>query len=252
MRSTGEPIGYDARRSGIRLNVDCSDRALDRLEARLERIDHETGRPTALIGHSRGAHFAKALAHRRPELVSQAISLGAGLDTPFDISVPTKVAVAAVGAVHRRTTDRATRNGCLTDTCGCRFALDYAAPFPESVPLTSIYSRDGVVCGRRASSPTRAASRSPAATWGLAFNRKAYRAIAETLASTRTPVEGAEATAPVPTRNALWRRLHCHRLRHLLGLVGDQRAVAGRVDDALLEPLVTAVEDPMALRTMCG
>ncbi len=98
-----------------------------------------------MIGHSRGAHFAKALAHRRPELVSQAISLGAGLDTPFDISVPTKVAVAAVGAVHRRTTDRATRNGCLTDTCGCRFALDYAAPFPESVPLTSIYSRDGVV-----------------------------------------------------------------------------------------------------------
>lgn len=88
MRSPGEPIGYDARRSGIRLNVDCSDRALDRLEARLERIDHETGRPTALIGHSRGAHFAKALAHRRPELVSQAISLGAGLDTPFDISVP--------------------------------------------------------------------------------------------------------------------------------------------------------------------
>lgn len=91
MRSTGEPIGYDARRSGIRLNVDCSDRALDRLEARLERIDHETGRPTALIGHSRGAHFAKALAHRRPELVSQAISLGAGLDTPSTSACPRRL-----------------------------------------------------------------------------------------------------------------------------------------------------------------
>ena len=49
----------------------------------------------ALIGHSRGAHFAKALAHRRPERVAGVISLGAGLDTPFDISLPTKAAVAA-------------------------------------------------------------------------------------------------------------------------------------------------------------
>ncbi len=194
-------IGYEARRSGIRLNVDCSDRALDRLEARLERIDRETGRPTALIGHSRGAHFAKALAHRRPELVSQAISLGAGLDTPFDISVPTKVAVAAVGAVHRRTTDRATRNGCLTDTCGCRFALDYAAPFPESVPLTSIYSReDGVVWWEACIVPYARCVEITGSHMGLAFNRKAYRAIAETLASTHTAVECAEATAPAPAR----------------------------------------------------
>ena len=141
-----ERIGYEPRRSGIHVNVDCSDRALNRLEARLQVIAGETGRKAVLIGHSRGAHFAKALACRRPELVSRAISLGAGLDTPFDISVPTKAAVAAVGAVHRRTTDRGGRQGCLTDTCRCRFAQDYAAPFPPGVPLTSIYSReDGVV-----------------------------------------------------------------------------------------------------------
>jgi hypothetical protein len=35
---------------------------------------------------------------------------------------------------------------------------------------------------------------------GLAFNRKAYRAIAETLASTRTAVEGAEPTDPAAAR----------------------------------------------------
>lgn len=83
-----ERIGYDPRRSGIHFNDDCSDRTLDRLESCLERIGAETGRPAALIGHSRGAHFTKALAHRRPELVSQAISLGAGLDTRSTSACP--------------------------------------------------------------------------------------------------------------------------------------------------------------------
>lgn len=194
-----ERIGYDARRSGIQFNVGCSDRALDRLEGRLERIAAETGREAALIGHSRGAHFVKALAHRRPELVSQAISLGAGLDTPFDISVPTKAAVAAVRAVHSRTTDRVARNGCLTDTCGCRYTRDYAAPFPESVPLTSIYSRgDGVVWWEACLVPYARCVEVEGSHVGLACNRKAYREIAQALATTAdaAAVSAEEATDP--------------------------------------------------------
>ena len=70
--------------SGIDFNVDCSDRALTARGA--GRGHHrEAGRRVALIGHSRGGHFAKALAHRRPDLVRGVVSLGAGLDTPFDI-----------------------------------------------------------------------------------------------------------------------------------------------------------------------
>src|SRR3954453_4015350 len=134
-------IGYASHAAGIVCNVVCSDRALPRLDARLADIHERTGRRVALIGHSRGAHFAKALAHRRPERAAGVISLGAGLDTPFDISVPTKAAVAAVRAVNG-----VRRSGCMTERCGCAFATDYAAPFPEEIPLTSIYSReDGVV-----------------------------------------------------------------------------------------------------------
>jgi pimeloyl-ACP methyl ester carboxylesterase len=192
-----ERIGYDARRSGIHLNVDCSNRAVDRLEERLEHTERETGRRVALLGHSRGAHFAKALARRRPELVSQAVSLGAGLDSPFDISLPTKAAVAAVRAVHGRTTDRATRHGCLTDTCGCRFARDYAAPFPQSVPLTSIYSRgDGVVWWEACLVPYARCVEVSGSHVGLACNRKAYRAIAETLGGRDEAVEPAEHAQP--------------------------------------------------------
>jgi pimeloyl-ACP methyl ester carboxylesterase len=78
-------MGHRAYGSGIRLNVDCSNRALLGLERRLERVAEGAGRPVAVIGHSRGGHFAKAPAHRQPELVSRVVSTGAGLDTPFAI-----------------------------------------------------------------------------------------------------------------------------------------------------------------------
>ena len=125
-----ERIGYDPHGSGMVFNVDCSNRAFARLDARLADIHERTGRRVALIGHSRGAHFAKALAHRRPERVAGVISLGAGLDTPFDISLPTKAAVAAARAVQAPRRE----DGCFTERCGCAFARDYAGPFPDGDP----------------------------------------------------------------------------------------------------------------------
>src|SRR4051794_6309149 len=73
-------IGHVPHGSGIHFNVDCAARILLQLERRLERIAAD--RPAAIVGHSRGGHFAKALAHRRPDLVCNVVSLGAGLDTP--------------------------------------------------------------------------------------------------------------------------------------------------------------------------
>ena len=169
-------IGYEAHESGIALNVACSDRALDRIEARAERIAADAGRRLAMLGHSRGSHFAKALAHRRPDLVQRVVSLGAGLDRPFDISIPTQAAVRAVRAFHRN-------RGCLTDTCTCRFAHDFTADFPNDIPLTSIYSReDGVVWWEACRVPYARNVEVTGSHVGLAFNRKAYRAVAEALA----------------------------------------------------------------------
>jgi triacylglycerol lipase len=177
-------MGYRAHASGIVLNVDCSDRALKRLEVRVERCVDRTGAKAALIGHSRGGHFAKALAHRRPDLVCSVVSMGAGLDDPFDISRPTHGALALVRAVHSRTTDRRPRHGCLTTGCACDFRRHYAAPFPEDIPLTSIYSRgDGVVRWRACTVPYARNVEVTGSHIGLAFNRKAYRAVAEALSA---------------------------------------------------------------------
>jgi pimeloyl-ACP methyl ester carboxylesterase len=181
-------LGYVPARSGMAANVDCSDRAVARLERRLEALHARTGRPVALVGHSRGGHFVKALAARRPELVATAISVGAALDTPFDISLPTKAAVAAVRSVHHRLSAASASRGCFTDTCTCRFASDFAGTFPADVPLTSIYSRgDGVVWWEACVVPYARCIEVTGSHVGLATNRKVFRVIAETLAAAGSP-----------------------------------------------------------------
>ena len=183
MRGWLRRIGYESVPSRIHFNVDCSDRAANRLQQEIEEAGERTGRQVALIGHSRGGHFIKALAHRSPERISAAISIGAGLDTPFDISFPTQAAVGAFRALYARTSDRFVRNGCLTDTCRCPFTRDYAGEFPSAVPLTSIYSKgDGVVRWRACLVPYARNVEVSGSHVGLAFNRKVYRALAEILA----------------------------------------------------------------------
>jgi pimeloyl-ACP methyl ester carboxylesterase len=179
-------MGYAPYGTAIQLNVDCSERAVRRLERRLERLNLRHRRPVALIGHSRGGHFAKVLAQRHPELVSCVVSMGAGLDTPYDISLPTKAAVAAVRAVHTHTTDRVAQNGCFTSSCRCRFGSDYAASFPSEVPLTSVYTRrDGVVWWEACVVPYADNVEVDSTHVGLGFNRYAYRAIGEALSFAR-------------------------------------------------------------------
>lgn len=180
-------IGYDARGAGIVSNVDCSDRALDRLEHRVARVRGETGRQVALIGHSRGGHFAKALSHRHPDWISASISMGAGLESPFDVSVPLKGVLKVARGVFARTSDRIERNGCFTEHCRCKFTDDFTAAVPDDVPFTAIYSKgDGVVWWEACRADWATNVEVTGSHVGLGFNRKVYKAVAETLARDAT------------------------------------------------------------------
>ncbi len=177
-------MGHAPRRAGIALNVRCSDVALDRLEQVLHHAHLRSGRKVALIGHSRGGHFAKALAARHPKLVSQVISMGSGLDEPFSISEPTRLAVAGVRELLHRGNPELAAQGCFTSACFCRYSRDYHAPFPPQVPLTSIYSKgDGVVRWQACVVPYARCVEVRGSHIGLAVNRHAYREIAGTLAA---------------------------------------------------------------------
>ena len=172
-------IGYRPSGANFVANVSCSDRALRQVELRAESLAAEHERRVAVIGHSRGVHLGKALATRRPDLVSHLVGLGGGLSEPMAISAPTEAAVAVVRAWHRRRG----QPECLSDSCECEFTRAYWARFPESVRLTSIHSAtDGVVRWRSCVVPYAENVRVDGTHVGLAFNAEAYRAIAAALA----------------------------------------------------------------------
>jgi triacylglycerol lipase len=176
-------LRYRPRLCGLVTNSGCSDRTLDRVEHRVEGLWRAYGRRVALIGHSRGGHFARALAARRPECVSHVISMGADLQGMFGASLPTLFAVnVARRVVHA--TGRARRDACLSAHCGCPFSHDFARPFPfEHVRLTSIYSKgDGVVHWQCQVIPHADCIEVTGSHVGLIFNRKVYRALAGVLA----------------------------------------------------------------------
>jgi pimeloyl-ACP methyl ester carboxylesterase len=177
-------IGYRPHLCGFVANVSCSDRAVERVERRLDAIHARHGRRIALIGHSRGGHYARALAGRRPELVSHAISVGAGLRQMLACSYPTQAAARGIREVLVQT-GRAGSPRCLTETCDCAFGRDFARPFPtDRVRLTSIYSKeDGVVRWQSALVHEADCVEVTGSHVGLIFNRKTYRVIASTLAT---------------------------------------------------------------------
>ena len=182
--------GYRPHTAGFILNVDCGDRALERIERLVEAIGATSGRRVAIIGHSRGGHLARAMAARRPELVSHAISMGADLQGLFGISSPTR---AAVGIVRRglHITGRSRGPDCIRARCSCGFIRDYTAEFPvDRVRLTSIYTKgDGVVRWERAVVEEADCVEVTGSHIGLMANRKAYRVIADALARAELPLD---------------------------------------------------------------
>jgi len=177
-------IGYRPSTCGFVANVRCSDRAVERVERRVEQVHRRHGRRVALVGHSRGGHYARALGSRRPDLVAHAVSVGAGLREMLAVSYPTEAAVAAARDVQRRV-GGARSPRCLTEGCDCAFARDFTQPFPaDRVRLTSIYSKgDGVVRWQAALAPDAECVEVTGSHVGLIFNRKTYRAIAAALAA---------------------------------------------------------------------
>ena len=122
--------GHRTRRAGMRLNVDCSEAAIARLESCLERFCEEQAERAFVIGQSRGGTFARVLAVRRPDLIRGIVTLGS-------IGVP---GVAS--------------HSCVTGDCCNEFVDDLFGDFPSAVRFVSVYSRsDGVVDWRACLDP---------------------------------------------------------------------------------------------------
>jgi len=135
-----------AKRAGIKMNVDCSQAAVERLEDKLEALVERQGQRAAIVGHSRGGHFARVLAARRPDLVAGIVTLGSPLTQPLALHPLVRAQVYAVGALGTVGVRGLFRHSCLWGDCCTDFWADAEAPFPKNVRFVSVYSRsDGVV-----------------------------------------------------------------------------------------------------------
>jgi pimeloyl-ACP methyl ester carboxylesterase len=174
--------GHRPYRSGLGRNVGCAERGVSRLARRVEEIADREGRPVALVGHSRGGHFARVVAIRRPQLVAGVVTLGTPPMNPRAVHVAAAGPAVAVTLLGTLGAPGLMRSSCFIGSCCARFRTELAGPFPRGVPYVAVYSKsDPIVDWRRMTD--RAAERVEvhASHLGIVVNHHAYAAVAEAL-----------------------------------------------------------------------
>src|SRR5215216_985203 len=86
--------GSRTARAGMLFNADCAERAVGRLESRLQRVAEDAEGRVVLIGQSRGGELARVAALRNPGLVSTLVMLGSPVLNPLSVGP------AVLGAVR--------------------------------------------------------------------------------------------------------------------------------------------------------
>ena len=178
--------GHRTKSAGMRFNVDCSGDAFDRLEQRLECLAETSGRRVALIGQSRGGTFTRALAVRRPDLVSGVVNLGSPVMNPLAASVFVKAGILMIGTLGTLGAPGFFTYRCRDGECCDSFWDAVAEPFPGDVGYVSVYSEsDGVVDYHACLDPAARCVEINSTHVGMSLNAHAYRRVACTLADFR-------------------------------------------------------------------
>jgi triacylglycerol lipase len=179
--------GYCTHRTGIRANLDCSEEACRRLEARLEQMAESHGERVVIIGQSRGGVFARALATRRPELVSGIVTLGSPIRSMLAVHPLVLVQVGLVSALGSAHVPGMFRVSCLRGKCCQDFRAAIQAPVRDDVGYVAVYSRsDGIVHWRSCLDPdANELVEVNASHCGMGVNAQAFLAVADAMTSFR-------------------------------------------------------------------
>jgi pimeloyl-ACP methyl ester carboxylesterase len=189
-------IGHRPCRAGIRANVDCAARALERLEVELERHADRHGRKVTLVGHSRGGTMARVMAVRRPDLLDGVVCLGSPLKDQLAVHPLVHAQVKAVALLGSLGTRGLFSYNCNSSCCAI-VEEQLAAPFPEGIRFASIYSRsDGVVDWRACLDPAARHIEVHSTHVGMAVNPAVFYVVSGLLAppgASVAPGDGADA-----------------------------------------------------------
>jgi triacylglycerol lipase len=174
--------GHSTHSSGMRLNVDCSEASVGRLEQRLEAFIETQGERAVLIGQSRGGLFARVLAVRRPDLVRSLVTLGSPHVAPLSVHPMIWMQAATLAGLSALGVPRLASHRCTYGDCCRDFAADLQAPMPAGVDFVSIYSkRDGIVDWRACLDGEAEQVEVTSTHCGMGLNAAVYEAMDEIL-----------------------------------------------------------------------
>jgi triacylglycerol lipase len=181
-------IGYRPCRAGIRVNVDCTSRAVERLESQLERFARRHGRKVTIVGQSRGGSMARVLAVRRPELVEGIVCLGSPVADPLAVHPFVRAHVEAVAVLGSLGVRGLFSHACRFGPCCHQVRMDATAAWPADVGFTSVYSRtDGIVDWRACLDPHACHVEVRSSHVGMSVNPAVFQVVAETLGQRSSP-----------------------------------------------------------------
>lgn len=162
---------YYAKRAGIRMNVDCSEAAVKRLEDKVEVLVERQGQRAAIVGQSRGGHFARVLAKRRPDLVAGIVTMGSPMLAPGAHHISLTASVGVLVRLSRAGVPGLMAEDCVAGECARQSFEETRQPVRDDVSFTAIYSkRDGIVDWRACVDPLAEAIEVPTTHIGMALD----------------------------------------------------------------------------------
>jgi len=174
--------GHRVAMSGMRVNVDCAEEIVQRLEARLEEFAAERGRPIVVIGQSRGGALARALAVRHPELVCGLVMLGSPVCDGLAVSPPVLRTVRLMARLGDLGMPGVFSTSCKDGACCAAFEADLAAPLAPGIEAVAVYSRsDGIVDWRACLDPHAELAEVDSSHGGMSVHPQVYRVLEQLL-----------------------------------------------------------------------
>ena len=197
MRTWMRRRGSDTESAGIRLNVDCAERIMGGLEARLRRLAEANGRRVVVIGQSRGGALGRVLAVRNRDAVATLVMLGSPVIEPLSVDQSVLGAVRSIARLGDLGVPGMFSSKCADGDCCSDFRHDLRAPLPAGVRAVSIYSRsDGIVSWRACLDPCARQVEVHSSHTGMSVNRAVYAELAEILEG--KPNKAAGNAGPLP------------------------------------------------------
>jgi pimeloyl-ACP methyl ester carboxylesterase len=170
--------GHQVKMSGIRTNVGCAGALVGRLEQRLQELAEQAGEPVFVIGQSRGGSLARSLAVRNPDAVAGLAMLGSPIVDALAVSGGVLRTVRWVAALGDRGLPGVFSSTCAAGDCCAEFRAEQAAPLPDGIPATALYSlSDGIVDWRACVDPHARGVAVQSSHCGMSVNVNVYRVL---------------------------------------------------------------------------